>query len=158
MKTYRLPASRSGIEILSHVFDFCGLPTPTDDVAAIVHDHDFGQMKASRMTAASNVKAPEGFCRQGKVGGWREILRAVHRYVFETMAGDLLRELGYAEDGRWAESPVQRLSLPALSVFSSVARRLLRAVAVLIDLEAIVQIKKTKIASFVARRGQDWLP
>ena len=40
---------------------------------------------------------PEGFVGEGSSGGWRERLSTYEQIVFDRTAGELLRELGYAE-------------------------------------------------------------
>lgn len=47
---------------------------------------------------------PEGFFREGKVGGWRTTWGPAERYAFDRAAGDLLVELGYEPDRRWVQA------------------------------------------------------
>jgi hypothetical protein len=112
-----------GLDTLKLVFDFCGLPASVEDVAAIFNAHQFGQMKARRITQVRNIKAPDGAYRKGKVGSWRQELAPVQRYLFDRIAGDSLRELGYAEDGWWAESRSQVFTLPVLAAILSWRKR-----------------------------------
>jgi hypothetical protein len=94
------------------VFDFCGLDQDDSLIGTIVKEHDFENLKTSRCTPAAGVKVPEGHYRQGKVGKWRENFSPIQRYRFDHIAGDLLRELGYARNGWWANNPVQKMWVP----------------------------------------------
>jgi len=98
--------------VLMSVFDFCGLTAQDELVAAIVDKHKFENLKRSRLTPSEGVRAPEGHYRQGKVGGWQHEFTGLQRYLFDEVAGDLLRELGYAQKGWWAERPHQKALLP----------------------------------------------
>lgn len=123
--------STSGVDVLKAIFEFCGLPASMEEVIAVVNAHQFEKMKANRPTPVDSVKAPVGSYRKGKVGGWREELDPFQKYFFDQIAGDLLRELGYAEDGWWADSSKQRFTLPVLAVISTVLKRIRRATATL---------------------------
>lgn len=124
--------SVAGVDTLKSVFDFCNLPTSVEDVVGIVKSHQFKQMKAERKHADKRVKTHEAFYRKGKVGSWREDLDSMQRFIFDRIAGDLLRELGYAEDGWWADSSKQRFLLPVLAAMPVVLKRLSRATSVLL--------------------------
>lgn len=133
-----------GIGILKSVFDFCGLSASIEDVAAIVNEHAFEKMKASRITPAKNVKGPEGGYRKGKAGSWREELDPMQRYVFDKIAGELLRELGYAEEGWWAESKSQRFVLPIRATILSRKPALKSATAALLGPTLTEHIKAVR--------------
>jgi len=98
--------------VLTSVFEFCGLTADDALVAAIVEKHKFENLKRSRLTPSEGVRAPEGHYRQGKVGGWQREFTGLQRYLFDEVAGDLLRELGYAREGWWAEGSPQKAWLP----------------------------------------------
>ena len=107
-----------GVDILQSVFDFCGLPMGRQDITNIYNEHKFEKMKASRITPAKKVQAPEGAYRKGKAGTWRREVSPMQRYLFDKIAGDLLTELGYAQGGWWAKSGSERIKLPLLAAIS----------------------------------------
>ena len=109
-----------GPDVLKTVLGFCGLVLSDENITSIFEAHEFEKMKVGKMTPVKNVKAPDGQYWRGKSGNWREELDPMQRYVFDRIAGDLLQELGYAEKGWWAESPGQRVMLPALAALSRV--------------------------------------
>ncbi len=114
----------SGVDTLKTVFDFCGLPASVEDVATIVEAHQFEKMKAKRQSSDKRVKMHPAFYRKGKAGSWREDMEPIQRYLFDEIAGELLRELGYANDDWWAaESRVQKFTLPLLAMISIRERR-----------------------------------
>jgi hypothetical protein len=98
--------------VLKSVFEFCGLTASDELVVAIVEKHNFENLRRSRLTPSEGVRAPEGHYRQGKVGGWQHEFTGLQRYLFDKVAGDLLRELGYAQKGWWAVGPHQKALLP----------------------------------------------
>jgi hypothetical protein len=89
----------AGVETLKRVFDFCDLAVGRDRLTEIVEGHPFDSMKARRQYSVETVKAHEAFYRKGKAGGWREDLEPVERHMFHKVAGDLLIQLGYAQEG-----------------------------------------------------------
>jgi hypothetical protein len=122
----------AGADTLKSVFDFCGLPATVERVRGIVNSHQFKQMKAERKSADKRVRVNQAHYRKGKVGSWREELGPFQRYIFNEIAGDLLRELGYAENGWWADSSKQRFLLPVLAAMPVVLKRVSRATSVLL--------------------------
>jgi hypothetical protein len=135
----------NGVDVLESVFDFCDLPVSSEEVADIVQSHQFEKMKAQRMTPNGSVKAPEGAYRKGKAGNWREEMSPVQRYLFHRTAGDLLHDLGYAKEGWWADSILQRVALPALGETWKFLRRVPRAAAVLLGPALTKRIKEAQI-------------
>jgi Sulfotransferase family len=101
-----------GINLLKSVFDFCGLDATVDNITDIYNTHSFEKIKAQRMSPVEGLKAPEGHYRKGKAGTWREELKPKEKYLFDQIAGDLLKELGYAEDDWWADSLYQSCTIP----------------------------------------------
>jgi hypothetical protein len=122
----------AGADILKSVFDFCGLPATVERVTGIVNAHQFKQMKAERRSADKRVRVNQAHYRKGRVGSWREELGPFQRYIFNEIAGDLLRELGYAEDGWWADSRKQKLTLPVLAAISTISNRFRHAATALL--------------------------
>jgi hypothetical protein len=124
--------SASPVSVLKSVFEFCGLSAGDELVAGIVEKHKLENLKRSRITPAENVKVPEGHYRQGKVGGWRQEFTPAQRYLFDQVAGDLLRELGYARKDWWAEGRHQKVWLPFAALARKGYHRGMRAGAVLV--------------------------
>ena len=71
--------------------------------------------KDRRQVADERAQATVGHYRKGRSGGWQSELGPRQRRVFHSVAGDLLCELGYAEEGWWATSMRQKLVLPVLA-------------------------------------------
>jgi len=113
----------AGVHTLKTVFDFCGLPASVEDVAAIVDAHQFERVKARRQAQDKRIKVNPAHYRKGQAGSWREDLDLIQRYLFDEIAGDLLHKLGYANDGWWAKSRIQRYTLPLLAGISTRQRR-----------------------------------
>ena len=111
--------STATVDVLKSVLDFCDVPASVEDVAAIVETYTFEKMKASRIGPTGKIKVKEGHYRKGKIGSWKEELDPVQRYLFDKIAGDLLRELGYAKHRWWAGSGIQRFTLPAHALISA---------------------------------------
>ena len=99
-------------KVLKSAFEFCGLMVDDELVPAIVEKHKFENLKRSRLTPFEGIRVPEGHYRQGKVGGWQHEFTGLQRYLFDKIAGDLLRELGYAQKGWWAEGSHQKALMP----------------------------------------------
>lgn len=89
----------NGLETLKSLFDFCRLPVDESLVKAIFEEHSFEKLQVTRKAASEEYKMPEKFYRKGKSGSWREDLSPAQMQRFDEMAGDLLRELGYAQEG-----------------------------------------------------------
>lgn len=87
-----------GVATLQSVFDFCGLPITTEQVANILEQQAFDKLKDSRKSASAEFKMPPGFYRKGKMGNWQEELSLTDKQQFDEIAGGLLKELGYAQD------------------------------------------------------------
>lgn len=102
----------TGVNTMKSIFDFCGLPLSMAEVTAIVEQHSFEKMKASRMSAVKGIKTSEAHYRKGVAGSWRKEFGRLDKYLFDQIAGDLLCRLGYAKNGWWAESRLERMILP----------------------------------------------
>lgn len=113
----------AGVDTLKTVFGFCGLPMSVENVAAIVDAHQFKRVKKKRLAPDKRVKANVAFYRKGKAGSWQEDMDPIQRYLFDEIAGDLLRQLGYANGNWWAESQSQLITLPLLAAISPSQRR-----------------------------------
>ncbi|MGB2985698.1 MAG: sulfotransferase [Phycisphaerae bacterium] len=112
----------SCFDVMKPVFEFCGLPTTDEQVAGIVRECEFQKLKERRASAAGDNEAPEAHYRKGKVGSWQEELSQYESYLFEKLAGALLRELGYAGPYWWARSRLEQSTLPTRFMFRTVFR------------------------------------
>ncbi len=143
--------SNAGVSVLKSVFDFCGLSIP-EDVAAIVNAHQFDKMKSNRSSPLNDIQAPQGHYRKGKVGSWRKELAPMQKYLFDEIAGNLLSELGYAENGWWAESRIQKLVLPLLAVALPVLRKSVSATMALTSSTQAQRIKESRICRLAMKK------
>ena len=143
--------SSSGVDTIKSIFDFCGLPASDEDMAAIVTAHQFERMKAKGQAVDKRIKKLEAHYRKGKIGSWKEELVLKKRYVFHKIAGDLLCELGYADNSWWIEEGYQRFTLPLLSVLSEMPAKVIRATANLVGPQ-----KTTRIKAMLSRNRAGW--
>ena len=102
----------NGSDYLSRVFAFCELPISKEELALLWENHQFAEMKKASKMAIDPVKAPTEHYRKGIIGDWRQSLTSEEMYCFEKIAGDLLRELGYAESEWWIHSAYQKYLAP----------------------------------------------
>jgi hypothetical protein len=116
--------TRSTPAELTKVLSFSGLDAPPDLVRQLVEDHAFDKMKAALRSPAAGVKENPAHFRKGRVGSWSEDFRAIDRLHFDRVAGDLLRELGYASPNWWVGSRFDALALPLYASLRSLARNL----------------------------------
>jgi hypothetical protein len=139
-----------GEDILSQVLDFCGLSSSAQEVAAIWEEHQFDRMKQKRQTGDPRVQSTKAHYRKGKAGSWREELSATQRCVFHQVTGDLLEELGYAEEKWWAASRWQERALPIIARAElgsrRAKRRILSAGAVLLGPRLAERVKASQRA------------
>lgn len=106
-------------EVMKTIFCFSGLEVKESEVATIVEKHTFDKVKKERLSQVEGVKLSKHFYRKGKAGSWQNDMTPVERYLFDRAAGDLLQELGYAEEGWWAESTGQKYFLPLKAALST---------------------------------------
>jgi LPS sulfotransferase NodH len=104
----------NGIGVLKDLFEFIGAPIDDEDVKSIFNSNQFEKMK-QKGTGTNKRPLPEAFFRKGQVGDWQTVLNPAQRLIFHDMAGDLLCELGYANDSWWIGRWHQRLTLPLLN-------------------------------------------
>jgi len=107
---------------LMGLFAFIGVPTTHQRCVDICDAHTLTAMRDSRA-----FELPAEFFRSGRAGTWRTELRAIDRYLFDEIAGDLLCELGYASPDWWIERRHERWMVPLFAM--APARRLARAIA-----------------------------
>ena len=90
---------------LKRVYDFCQLDYTDDLVNDIAAGHDFANKDDGLETPG--VSRVKGNIHEG----WREKMTPMDRYLFDIVAGDLLVDLGYAEEGWWYDNSLQWLRL-----------------------------------------------
>ena len=96
----------------ARVLNFCGLPHEPGWIEQTLEANTFEKMKESGASPDPNTKLSAKRYHRGKPGGWREEFTGWDRYIFDEVAGDLLRELGYADADWWAETSSDRLVQP----------------------------------------------
>jgi hypothetical protein len=101
-----------GVETCTAVFEFCGLIAEPRWIAETLQANTFENMRDRQAAADPRVKLHSGHYRKGEAGGWRTEMSASERFDFDRLAGDLLRELGYAAPGWWADSGSARMLVP----------------------------------------------
>jgi hypothetical protein len=136
----------AGVDVLSALFDFCDLPASREEVAAIIEAHDMKKMKKMQTMQPKEKKRVQTMHRRGRVGSYQCELTPRQKYFFEHKAGDLLRELGYAEEGWWADSRRQRVSLPVEASILLWLSRLRDATALLIGSTLTQRMRGTRVA------------
>jgi hypothetical protein len=102
-----------GPQVLGTLFEFVGVPCDREQLLAISDDHTFEQMKQGK-TESNKIYQAEGFFRKGQSGDWKNGLTASQQFIFHDVAGELLCELGYANEAWWIGNRYQRLTLPLL--------------------------------------------
>lgn len=107
------------------VFEFCGLDTSNIDINHVVEAHQFDKLKQSKKLPQSDISAPVGHYRSGKIGSWQTELSSLDCYNIEKIAGSTLREYQYnAYLGWWAKSSLDKLVIPPQSWVQSAIRRI----------------------------------
>ena len=94
------------------VLEFCGLAAEPAWITETLEANTFDKMKSRRATGDASVQSSSVHYRKGKAGGWREEFTPRDRYEFSRIAGDLLCQLGYAQEGWWADDAMERWRLP----------------------------------------------
>lgn len=107
-----------GTAKLQDAFEFIGVSVTKEQTERIYKDHCFDSMKYES-TGVASFGLPAGFFRKGQAGNWRTELHANERYMLHDTAGDLLCELGYADDSWWIDHAHQRFTLPLRAMLSS---------------------------------------
>ncbi|MBK7382263.1 MAG: sulfotransferase [Flavobacteriales bacterium] len=92
-------------EHLEEIFRFAGLPVEHEQVNAIASENQASKKLVSR--GDPSLKA----LRNVPGGIWKNKLALEERYLLDRYVGDLLCELGYAEQGWWALSILDRVRM-----------------------------------------------
>lgn len=116
----RYEALRSGDpEPLRAAFAICGLDVDEAHCEALLAEYSLERMARGSTPSPivlggamaqrhGAIEEPSGFYGQGATGGWTSTWTSHERLVFDTIAGDLLIELGYEPDHTWSGSSARR--------------------------------------------------
>jgi hypothetical protein len=102
----------AGTDAYARVLNFCGLPSTEAWIAEILRENSFEKMKERGASPDPQTALSRARYHRGIAGGWKADFSPRDRFEFDRIAGDLLRDLGYAEDGWWADSVVDRFVGP----------------------------------------------
>lgn len=114
-------------EILKSVFEFIGVPIGVTEIRSIVGKHQLAKMQKKQKNRETIYRA-ENFFRKGKSGQWRNSMNPIQRYKFDRIAGDLLFELGYADDGWWVDHWFEKFTIPFTRLLSTRLARMRKAI------------------------------
>lgn len=113
-------ASAEGPTILGSLFTFSGVESDASTCQEIYRRFSLAHSRRPETSivwggevalreGAGNLDPP-GFRGAGGVGTWRRDLSLREQLLLQSMVGSFLRELGYADHGRWVSAnPVRRL-------------------------------------------------
>jgi Sulfotransferase family len=96
----------------ARTLEFCGLPSDPAWIAETLAANSFEKMKQRGASPDPSVPLSSKRYHRGIAGGWRTDFSGWDRFEFDRIAGDLLRDLGYADAHWWAESATQRVAQP----------------------------------------------
>jgi len=101
----------NGYSKLEEIFSFLSIPSTEEEIKAIYDAHTFDKLKSNKYdkktfinpgerVASGTEERPEptNFFRKGVSGSWKTELSMQQLAEFNWVAGDLLHELGYAEN------------------------------------------------------------
>lgn len=121
-----------GPAVLRRVFAFAGVDVDLEAARQVLAGQELAGAPGSDSlvwggevcTAGGRLPAePVGFVRSGLPGTWQQEWSAVERAAFDTVAGELLVELGYAPDRSWVAAPGWARQVSRLQSSGSSARR-----------------------------------
>ncbi len=108
--------------VLRGVHAFCGLDVDVDECARLYKQYGLDAMRGGAEDPivlggefaeySAGRSEPAGFFGQGTVGGWRD-WSTDDLLLFRSIAGPLLEQLGYEQDGKWAASTPRALTYAA---------------------------------------------
>lgn len=86
------------IDCFRQVVEFCGMPLDEAHLAQAVSTTSFASLKAKEAAAGfrerpADASAP--FFREGRAGGWKDVLSAAQVDAIITAHGDMMRHFGY---------------------------------------------------------------
>ena len=114
-------------DILKSVFEFIGVPIGVAEIRSIVGEHQLAKMQKKQKKGETIYRA-KNFFLKGKSGQGRNSMNPIQRYKFDRIAGDLLFELGYADDGWWVDHWFEKLTIPFTCLLSTRLARMRKAI------------------------------
>ena len=100
----------NSFQVLKSVFNFCGLNVSDSQVNSIIEANSFEKLKNKGATADSKSNPNRKHYRKGKAGTWREDMNSEQQFIFNSIAGKLLIDLGYEKNQDWCiHSPLNSL-------------------------------------------------
>lgn len=113
-------------------FAFADVPASEQECAALANRFSRSSTEESMVWSGEVVRRlgatpiePEGFFGAGRDAGWRSTWDARDRLAFDTVAGGLLRHLGYVDDEDWVGvTALRRTSAAQAARAREAARRL----------------------------------
>jgi len=110
---------RHGAETLRRVFEFLELPVTKTEIAAFLEKNAIATLRQKAVTDDKAFYPPQHY-RRGVAEGWKGDFNAMQLATIDLVAGDVLRELGYASGEWWGTA----LSRPALRAAAWLGLRL----------------------------------
>jgi hypothetical protein len=111
------------VPTLRELYEFCGFEVSDDGCAARYKQHSLDAPEATGADPillggefaafATDRTEPEGFAGQGRARGWRSRWDVRDRLRFQAVAGDLLEQLGYEPNARWASGAPRAMAFKA---------------------------------------------
>ncbi|MFQ5812216.1 MAG: sulfotransferase [Anaerolineae bacterium] len=109
--------SADGAAVLKRLFDFCLVEASLADCTAIYDRFTFERMKSQPAQMSTSIvwggevrrrygtalQEPDGFFGKGETGAWKETWGPYERWRFDRIAGELLADLGYADE-EWSRT------------------------------------------------------
>lgn len=100
----------NSVQILKDVFNFCGLDVSDTQVNSIIDANSFDKLKNKGATADFKSNLNKKHYRKGKSGTWKEDMNSEQQFIFNSIAGKLLIDLGYEKNQDWCvNSPLNTM-------------------------------------------------
>ena len=100
--------------VLRGVYAFCGFDVDVEECARLYKQYGIDAMRGGAEDPivlggefapfSAERTEPEGFFGPGSIGGWRDSWSTDELLLFRAIAGPLLEQLGYEQNGKWAAS------------------------------------------------------
>jgi Sulfotransferase family len=106
----------AGADVLRDALSFCGVSAEPGLAQTLYDRYRHGSRSDEELMegglvwtgeaarSGADVAFPDGFIGPAAAGGWRDRFGAAERQAFDSIAGDLLVQLGYEPDHAWARS------------------------------------------------------
>ena len=127
--------------VLRGVYAFCGFDVDVDECARLYKQYGLDAMRGGAEDPivlggefapySAERTEPAGFFGPGTIGGWRDSWSSDDLLLFRAIAGPLLEQLGYEQNGKWAAGTTRGLTyaagVAARRALAGAARRVGRA-------------------------------